>query len=436
MKKPALLAICVLVLIPAAAQARPGALDRSFGHAGRIAETLGPLPGPGHEFTGFAWGRKGEIVAAVGDKLVEYRPDGRRNRGFGQSGVVSIGDGGETPPELTGLETDSRGRILVAGTAGGSVFVARYLPSGRPDPSFGGGGTVITDLGLPPPAPPKNEALVPVPTVTEPVVKATGLAVDATDRPLLTGSWVSSYRDCYPFIAETQISTGYGARLGVDGSVDASFGSGGVFVDSSREVDFSPVADGNDLLFVGAQAECLRGSPTLPRLSKVTERGALDEAFGSGGSTDLPFGETPELTRDRFGRILIVGILDEAAFLSGLLRLRSNGSIDNRFAGSKGVLLPREYLPALAVDARGRPILATSEKEHRESWWSIVSRRLRNGRLDRSFGRGGRVSTHFPGYFSPSQVLIGGSGKILVGGAYSQGGRSGIALARYLSGGS
>jgi uncharacterized delta-60 repeat protein len=81
--------------------------------------------------------------------LVRFRADGSPDRSFGVDGLVLTDFGGTDVAMDVKIQSD--GRILVAGStdAGGeSVFaLARYLPDGRLDPSFGDGGTVTTDVG-------------------------------------------------------------------------------------------------------------------------------------------------------------------------------------------------------------------------------------------------------------------------------------------------
>src|SRR5262245_29443389 len=70
------------------------------------------------------------------------------------------GDGGVTTPFGDGQDVgravavDALRRIVVVGedgSAGGENFaLARYLPGGQLDPSFGGDGTVTTSFGNPP----------------------------------------------------------------------------------------------------------------------------------------------------------------------------------------------------------------------------------------------------------------------------------------------
>jgi uncharacterized delta-60 repeat protein len=441
MKKLLWLLPALLVMAsPSFAQSKAGRLDRTFAKAGKMTVLLGARPANvDAPPSWFAWAPGGKIVAAVHQTLLEYLPSGRPDRGFGVSGRVAI----KPPPgmalETSGMTVDSRGRILVAGTvkpnpSSASVFVARYLPGGKLDPSFGNGGTVVTDLGLPPPPPPPDKALFPTPAVTEPAVEASGLAVDATDRPLLTGSWASGFRDCYPFTTETLIDTGYLARLSVDGSLDSSFGEDGIAADPPQERKFSPLMDGTGTLSIGTQVNCVRGSPPPLELVRVGADGALDQRFGSAGRVALPY-ERSLLAADRFGRPLLFSFREGPG--DGLLvRLRRNGSPDKRFGQDGEVELPLEYdnrFGALASDRRGRPIFAGGVGDRVLGWRLLVGRRKRNGVADGSFGRGGKTSTSFSGEVQARQILIGGSGKILVGGTLIEGRKYGLALARYLA---
>jgi uncharacterized delta-60 repeat protein len=442
MKELLLLPALLAAFIPSSAHAKPGHLDPAFGHRGKAITLLGPAPRALEEPRAWiAWAPQERIVAEVDNKLLEYLPDGRLNRDFGNRGEIPIEAPSGTTLDIVGMKVDSRGRILVARTATpsdltASVFVARYLPGGHPDRSFGDDGTVITDLSLPAPPPPANKALVPIPTVTEPVVEASGLAVDATGRPLLTGRWISGYQDCYPFITETRKDSGYLARLGVDGSIDASFGGAGVVSPNpSEELQFSPLADGAGVLSVGSQVNCLRGDPLGLEGARVGKNGRLDQSFGTGGRIALGrWFDVPALARDRSGRLLLLASRRETEQRPLLMRLRSDGSRDHHFGNGKGVELPIEssaWEGALASDSRGRPIFASSEGDSELGWWLSLGRRRSDGTVDRSFGRRGKVRTRFPGKIHAQQILV-GNGKILVGGTVFRGGKYGIGLTRYL----
>jgi len=113
-----------------------------------------------------------------------------------------------------------------------------------------------------------------------------------------------------------------------------------------------------------------------------------------------------------------------------LARLRRGGSVDAGFGGGT-VLLPFSQRPALAVDDRGRALLAGDEKRRKDHWSFVLGRRTRDGRRDPAFGSGGWARAGFDGFVSAAQVLVGGGGRIVVGGPLWRGKRYGIALARF-----
>jgi uncharacterized delta-60 repeat protein len=443
--KKLLLQLLALAFIasPAEAKLGPGRLDPTFGRDGKVTTLLrqGSVA-KNAPSAWLAWGPGGKILAAVDNTLLEYLSNGRLNRNFGVNGRLAIAAPSGMTLQAAGMAVDSRGRILVAGTVRpteltASVLVTRYLLQGRLDRSFGNGGGVITDLGLPAPTPPRNKALEPIPTITEPVVEASGLAVDRADRPVLTGSWISGYSNCYPFITETRQDRGYVARINVDGSIDSRFGGGVLSPDPSKELWFSPLVDARGVLSMGRRVNCLRGGPLDLRAAQIDEEGRLDESFGSAGQIVLPsWYEAPALARDRYGRLLLLAE-DATGQKPLLIRLRRNGSPDRRFGGAEGIELPFGISAldrALGTDHRGRPIVASTEGDSELGWWLQVSRRRRDGDIDHSFGRRGKVSTHFPNEIHARQILVGGGGKILVGSVYLSGSKKGVALARYLGG--
>jgi uncharacterized delta-60 repeat protein len=143
---------------------RDGSFDRSFGHRGIVTQKPSFTRG-GDVFHDVAIESNGRIVVvgARGERgfgqsnghpsglVVAYRPDGRVDRSFGEGGrVLFPAPGGHG--EYTGLksvEVLGDGRLLVAGYHFGSLFVARLLPDGRLDRSFGGGDGKLVMLASP-----------------------------------------------------------------------------------------------------------------------------------------------------------------------------------------------------------------------------------------------------------------------------------------------
>ena len=142
------------------------------------------------------------------------------------------------------------------------------------------------------------------------------------------------------------------------------------------------------------------------------------------------------LAKDHFGRLFVFGADDELGSQQHqLLRLRRNGVVDRRFGEGGSITLSDEDWGTswtLAVDDRSRPILAYKGAGKQQKL--VLERRWRDGEIDHRFGNGGRTATGFPGRIEPRQVLVGGSGKILVAGTFYAGNRFGVGLARYLAG--
>jgi uncharacterized delta-60 repeat protein len=422
------------LLLPAAAQARPGQLDKTFGMNGRVITHVG---GPSSSSKAlFAWAGRGRIVAVLGTHLLKYLPDGRLDRSFGDEGRMAIAAGGESSFASNGIAVDSRGRILVSGTASrgrgksgaaesSAVEVRRFFPNGRLDTSFGNNGSVLDDFGFPHPS---REGQ---PDGSGPYVDSSGLTVDSGDRPVLTGSWLSAF-PCSSLYC-TPIHVPFVARLGEDGSLDRDFGSDGVFVPPSRESATTPTQVGGTTLFVAVNTGCTdRCGGVHPVLGRLDENGNLDSEFGMAGLADLPFfWQPPSVAVDRFRRILLAGA-GEGESLLYLQRLDARGLPDTDFGddGSRLINLPtggRQAPGTLAVDHRSRPLLAISGRWKRQNYAILLRRNQRGGR-DRSFGNNGQVWTAMPEPISPTRVLIGGNGMIVVGGAL---GKNSIALARY-----
>jgi len=416
--------------LPGTVHAKPGQLDKSFGKNGRVITKIGSAPtGRSH----FAWAGGGRIVALLGPRLIEYLPDGRRNKRFGDTGRVKIEPPANSAFNSTDLAVDSRGRILVSGAApiadatgrqSMAVAVYRFLPDGRPDPSFGSGGRAMTDFGFPHPL--RGGALAP----DGPFVEPSGMTVGAADRPILTGSWLSETPDvCYLYCSVERGA--FVARLTESGSLDQGFGDGGVYAAPESNASVPTRSDGG-LLLVASDDE-YRGSAQRPELLRLTEAGALDPGFNPVDLQSGGFPHPPAMAVDRDGRILLLPTEVEGSTIL-LQRLFPSGREDRNFGseGSEWINVPPKTTSPLAftVDRRGRAVIATAVSRARHSYFA-VSRRSQGGGLDRSFARRGWTMVRFPGLASPMQILIGANGKIVVAGTlYGKG----LALARYSGG--
>ena len=136
------------LLVVGSAKAAPGVLDPSFGTgSGEVTTPIGTSAGA----DAIVVQPDGKIVAAGGVvqsdssqdfALARYEPDGTLDPTFGSAGIVQSPAG---TASAVALQPD--GKIVAAGTASNQIRVARYNPDGSLDQSFGSGGVVTTAAG-------------------------------------------------------------------------------------------------------------------------------------------------------------------------------------------------------------------------------------------------------------------------------------------------
>jgi uncharacterized delta-60 repeat protein len=134
-----------------------GVLDPSFGIDGKVTHDFHGADADARSLT---IDNQGRIVVAgrtseggpnFNFALARYSPSGDLDPAFGTDGTVFTDFGEEQHEEGQAVAIDASGRIIVAGNtrAGGQLInfaVACYTSEGMLDPSFGIGGTVITDF--------------------------------------------------------------------------------------------------------------------------------------------------------------------------------------------------------------------------------------------------------------------------------------------------
>jgi uncharacterized delta-60 repeat protein len=171
--------------------------------------------------------------------------------------------------------------------------------------------------------------------------------------------------------------------------------------------------------------------------------GRLDRSFGRSGLVTTSFGagssamgQAVALTRG--GLIVVAGQLQtkSGASVMAVARYTSAGRLDRRFGrgGLVRTAFPGQAMAfGVAVDAKGRVVVAGSS-----SVGIAVARYTTSGRLDRSFGSNGKVTTAFPGLQAGGQavVVMPDNSIVVAGGAgKSDGSGQGFALARYRANG-
>jgi uncharacterized delta-60 repeat protein len=281
---------------------RSGLLDRSFGGDGRVTRDF-----ENGGATSVAIDTRDRIVVAGANFVARFRENGRLDPSFGYGGAaVAPGPTQECnehdPCVLLSLAIDSQRRIVVAGYANGYHFyVARFLPDGSPDLSFGNGGRVIED---------------------EPAF-ALAVAINSKDQVLAAGGTLDRHGERGDLLLALYRSNGTPARQwGDNGEITTTL--------RNRHHDrYSAEVDEVDFDFRG-RAVAIGSMGGQYVLARYRRDGALDRSFSGNGKATGPF-KFPRNgvhayvragTLDHRGRIVLAGYESER---SHFLLARFNG---------------------------------------------------------------------------------------------------------------
>ncbi|MBI4740881.1 MAG: hypothetical protein HY777_04860 [Betaproteobacteria bacterium] len=249
------------------------------------------------------------------------------------------------------------------------------------------------------------------------------------------------------------------ALFAAAGELDPSFGSGGVVktvLATDTQAYASTLLPDGRLLVAGSTWDRQTNLQKL-LVARYGATGTLDASFGSGGVTTTQVLPTSNgsfanaMTVQPDGKIILAGAtqFDGANFETALARFNTDGSLDASF-GVNGVVATRigngvtsiqdggvdETFAALALLPDGR-IVAAGYAKIGGNYVLAIARYNTNGGLDISFGSGGIVTTNTGGDPYLTGAVLQPDGKIVVaGGATPSGGVDTALLVRYNSNGS
>ncbi len=211
-------------------------------------------------------------------------------------------------------------------------------------------------------------------------------------------------------------------RVQNDGSTDSSFGSNGLVIDSFFHTEHDEILsmllqpDGK-IIAVGRSDSFTTFSISVAR---YLPNGLLDSSFATNGHLLLPqttYGSALAAALQPDGKIIIAG--NNNGF--GLLRLTSNGTIDNSFGTNGYVSMfigTANYGggQAVAVQADGK-ILIGGSSYHNTFYWAAVGRFNTDGSVDNSFGTNGIAEYSIRGYYDEINcITLQPDGKIICSG--------------------
>ena len=442
-----------------------GSVDALFGNEGIVIPNL-QLPGPsgGISIGGLALQSDGKIVVGGVDPSSSYPEgygsfivlrlfaDGSTDSTFHSSDLNYFTSSSEVNLGLVGATAMSPdGSIIVAGNvsnnfssfqsgyqSGISVFrlqgdssaaaTSSATPAnpsgdvpGDPDPTFAfQGRTLLND-----PSP------VAIPSALTTRVKAT--TVLPNGQILLAGSIGTVGNN-----GEGQF---YLERLNSDGTIDTSFGSGGIVTTSIGPNAFatSMLVLSNGQIILGGATDDSATAPTNANFAMVryNANGSVDTTFGSNGIviTDFPGNEEIDsMALSLSGQVIAAGayfLYPNVGF--DVARYNTNGSLDTTFNGNGmlsynlGETGSNSFPPAIGVQSDSKIVIGS----HTNSEFAVYRFNV-NGSIDTSFGNAGIATTS--GTLSPNvaatstgaiqgsvtKLVIQGDGKIVAAGQTNQ----------------
>lgn len=396
-----------------------GGVDGAFGQDGKIVVASSPTS---EYATALAVQPDGKLVAGgfvteadAGAFLVmRFNADGSIDRSFGVDGRTIAAVGG-LDARAYALVVQADGKLLAAGAAlvGGrhGVALARFQSDGSLDQSFGSGGTVVTSVG-----------------------KADDFAMAATQLRDGTLAVAGQSSDGSRFAIAV-------LRYNPDGTLDGTFGAGGVVVTAvgDRDAGAHALAEQPDGGLVVA-GEAYNGHAWDFALARFDRRGALDASFGRAGIVTMPVGAADDhayaVLQQADGKVVAAGeTYDGSRTRFAVLRCTENGGGDESFGEGGRVITEvgagESKARALVQQADGKLAVAGSGWNGHDSDFALA-RYLADGRLDERFGTQGKVVTGIGGGEDEASALVQqGDGKLVAGGSAWNGRDWDFALARY-----
>jgi uncharacterized delta-60 repeat protein len=305
-----------------------GTLDPTFGSGGKRVVDFGS---DDESVYGAALQPDGKIVLAGDSRLqpavVRLKANGALDTSFDGDGkkLFSWGAIGR----VTAVVIAPNGKILLGGFSGpegGNIQVARMTAKGALDTTFGAGGIATVDFGG-----------------TE---FGEAIARQADGRILVVG--------------RSSAGGAVVARLRATGALDPDFGSGGrVTLPGGGSLSAVLVQPDRNIVVAGNAS----GSAMMT-VTRLKPDGSLDATFGSGGTTTVAFGSLANplggAARRPDGKIVIAGYTQDGEDVA-VARLNADGSLDATFGAAGKATVDfgvATFGNAVALAPNGRIVVA------------------------------------------------------------------------------
>ena len=348
----------------------------------------------------------GSVTVTMTDSgISRFTTNGALNTSFTSTGYAPLSIATKTMFQTVAIQSNTD--AVIAGYAGArevNFALARYTMLGALDTTFGGGnGYVTTNIGS---GGNINALLI----QSDGKIVAGGVAVQGSSQFAL-------------------------ARYNTDGSLDTTFGTGGIvltymqYVSSinglALQIDGKILAAG--LAWNGAVNECA--------LARYNTDGSLDTTFGNQGIVITAPGmwsQNQAVAVQTDGNIVVGGSTtnDGIHYSFVLMRYTTSGVLDTSFNGNGMVITQMNYsatLNTLAIQSDGKILAGGSNFGARTTNFALA-RYLSTGVLDTTFGTNGIALTTVGSSAQINSIIIQSDSKIVVAGTSDDS----AVLARYL----
>jgi uncharacterized delta-60 repeat protein len=403
-----------------------GDLDPTFGGAGYAIAAIGDGADSGEAVVIQG---DGKIIvagasftgAATDFAAVRYDAEGAVDSTFSGDGVVTTDFAGG-PDHAYDAVLQPEGELILAGsayTSGAYHFaLARYESNGAPDAAFDGDGLLTIPFG-------SQDA------------SATAVALQP-DGKIVVAGYVSSGDDSDIALVRVHPNGEPDLAFSGDGQTTTPIGNG-----LERAYDLVIQPDGK-IIVVGEDRA--GGDGTVPQfvVARYSTDGSLDESFGTGGITTTFLGDESiarGVALQEDGKIVVVGQITQAGYdYFGIARYTTTGSLDaggEEGFGPDGYVMIAPGYGGLAYDVVIQPdgwIVVAGDGDFGSGYDDFTLMRLNwFGGLDDEFGNYGIAhSSLVSGNDAARGVALQADGKIVAAGFASNGIDDDFAVARFL----
>ncbi len=299
------------------------------------------------------------------------------------------------------------GKLVLAGTKANDLAVQEYTVDGAPVTSFGGGAVVTADLGG--------------------VEAGAAVAVRPDGKVAVVGRSDSNATDFA--VAQFTPAGALDAAFAGTGKTTLDFLGSNVETDNPSGGFVAQQLDGKTLVAGTVLRLSLTGGITQANgdfvVTRYNANGTLDASFGSGGVATVDFGGDDHLrgvTVDFFGRVTVVGSTGLSFSRDvAVARLRSNGTLDTSFNGTGKEVIDLgadDVAAGVGVDLFGRTLIAATTGDPFGGTHDFAVTRLTSaGALDTGYGTAGTTLIDFGTADAPADDVAAGLAVDLFGNA-------------------